>query len=246
MNPLYYHAHHQYHGEDLPFWQAIAGRFGGPVLELGCGTGRVLLHLAEKGWPMVGVDNDPEMLGFLNSTVLQTVAGKVELQEADMRSLNLMRLFPLVILPCNTLSTFPSADRRQIFERVGQHLLPGGKFVFSMPNPEALLELPEVGERELEEEFPHPDSGQPVQVFSRWLRVGDEKITFFWEYTHPGLLNPVVEEASTTHLLDSLEIYLTDLHAAGLAVEEIYGDFEGTEFEPGDTYWIVVAGLSNG
>ena len=62
MLPLLYHAHHNRYKEDLPFWLELAARHGDPVLELGCGSGRVLLALAQDGYQVYGLDNDPGML----------------------------------------------------------------------------------------------------------------------------------------------------------------------------------------
>jgi ubiquinone/menaquinone biosynthesis C-methylase UbiE len=47
MFPQLYHIHHNAHTEDLPFWLKLAQQQGGPVLELGCGTGRVLIPLIQ-------------------------------------------------------------------------------------------------------------------------------------------------------------------------------------------------------
>ena len=50
MLPSVYHAHHNRHLEDLPFWLDLAAQTGDPLLELGCGTGRVLIPLAQAGY----------------------------------------------------------------------------------------------------------------------------------------------------------------------------------------------------
>ncbi len=56
--PLFYHAQHQNYLEDLPFWLGLAATQGSPILELGCGSGRVLLPLALAGHRVLGIDND--------------------------------------------------------------------------------------------------------------------------------------------------------------------------------------------
>ncbi|HWB68631.1 MAG TPA: class I SAM-dependent methyltransferase, partial [Solirubrobacterales bacterium] len=50
---------------DLPLWEELAERCEGPVLELGCGTGRVAVHLARRGHETIGLDRDRELLGAL-------------------------------------------------------------------------------------------------------------------------------------------------------------------------------------
>ena len=62
MFPELIHAHHNRHLEDLPFWLDLAGETGDPLLELGCGTGRLLVPLGQAGHRVIGVDHDPAML----------------------------------------------------------------------------------------------------------------------------------------------------------------------------------------
>ena len=65
MFPVLYHSHHNPYQEDIPFWSALAEETQDPVLELGCGTGRVLTHLIQDQRHVYGLDNDLEMLTFL-------------------------------------------------------------------------------------------------------------------------------------------------------------------------------------
>jgi 2-polyprenyl-3-methyl-5-hydroxy-6-metoxy-1,4-benzoquinol methylase len=53
------------YGADLPLWRELAARCGGPVLEVGCGTGRVALDLARRGHSVTGVDTDPQLVTAL-------------------------------------------------------------------------------------------------------------------------------------------------------------------------------------
>jgi SAM-dependent methyltransferase len=241
MDPVIYHTHHALRSEDLSFWRDLAVETGGPVLELGCGTGRVLLRLLKENIQVHGIDNDPEMLTYLNRMIPPTLAWQAEVDEADMRTFDLGKQFPLVILPCNTYSTFTSADRKRICERSRRHLQPGGKFVFSVPNTLILQDLEEVGAVELEDEFAHPATGNPIQVYSSWEKDGD-RITFFWRYDH---LYPdgrvMTTENETTHVLDSPQVYLSELSAAGLKPAAAYGDFYRAGFTPDSPYFILVA-----
>jgi SAM-dependent methyltransferase len=92
---------------------------GGPILEVGCGTGRLTRPLAAIGFDVVGLDNDPEMLAWS--------APRVELVEADMRDFDLTARFPLVIVPYNTLQLLTTDDdQRACFASMTRHLLPDG------------------------------------------------------------------------------------------------------------------------
>ena len=104
--PLLYHTHHQHVTEDLPFWQSLARWQGDPILELGCGTGRVLLPLAEAGHTVYGIDNAPNMLSFLRQRIPPELEDHIHLFEADMTHFSIDERFRLILLPCNTYSTF--------------------------------------------------------------------------------------------------------------------------------------------
>ena len=75
--PSFYHAHHNAFRSDIPFWLDLARRQGSPILELGCGTGRVLIPLAEAGYTVYGLDIDPEMLEFCLQQVPPVIINNV-------------------------------------------------------------------------------------------------------------------------------------------------------------------------
>src|SRR5512139_2330905 len=112
MFPQLYHAHHNRYLEDIPFWLELAAQHGDPVLELGCGTGRVLLPLVRAGHRVVGLDNDLSMLHFLRSHLDTTLQPAPEVFVADLAAFRLAVRFPLIILPCNTFSTLSAEIRR--------------------------------------------------------------------------------------------------------------------------------------
>ena len=140
MFPQLYHTHHNRNLEDLPFWLELAAQAGDPILELGCGTGRVLIPLAQAGYRTVGLDNDPAMLKFLQTQLGPGIPHSPELIEADISEFELARQFPLIILPCNTFSTLSNEQRLDCLGCVRRHLRYGGIFAVSLPNPELLLD----------------------------------------------------------------------------------------------------------
>lgn len=242
MLPLLYHTHHSANKEDIPFWLELANQWGTPILELGCGTGRVLIPLAQAGYTMYGVDNDPEMLACLhqNLNAAALPADQVFIVEADMTSLALAKTFPLVILPCNTFSTLTPTARQATLTSVYALLDQGGRFAISMPNPVMLLELPRRSEAEVEDTFSHPLTGNPVQVLSAWQRTRTHFIvTWLYEHLLPdGRVERVSTEAK--HWLTPGETILREIDAAGLVIEAIYGDFKGTEYDPEADNMIIV------
>lgn len=238
LDPLLYHAHHLLRADDLTFWQTLATTQGDPILELGCGTGRILLTLAGMGYRVTGLDADPNMLAYLH-TSLTSALPNLTILEGDMRTFSLPERFAQIILPCNTYSTFPSRERKQILQTIRRHLQPGGTFTFSSPNPAILLDLEPTSDFDFEDEFPHPETGHPVEVYSSWARTG-ETVTFLWRYDHlfPNG-NTSDHIASTSHFLDPIEQYLAELHEAGLSLLTEFGDFEYNPYASDSPYWIV-------
>ncbi|HLG51421.1 MAG TPA: class I SAM-dependent methyltransferase [Chloroflexota bacterium] len=123
--------------DDIPLWTALARRTGGPVLELACGTGRVLLPLARAGLAVVGVDVSAAMLAAARAKVqAASVQSRVELIQADVLELALDRRFPLAIIALDSFGHFVDGDApRRALERIRQHLLPDGILALDLTNP---------------------------------------------------------------------------------------------------------------
>ena len=239
--PLLYHAHHALQSEDLPLWLALADQAGDPLLELGCGTGRVLIPLAQAGHQVYGLDRQADMLIYLRQRLPASLSSQVHIWQGDMLDFCLGRQFPLILLPCNTLSTLSGDQRRRVYRQVRQHLQPGGIFAASLPNPATLLDLPDRGEAEVEEVFPHPLDGEPVQVSSAWRR--DERgFHLTWHYDHL-LPDGRVQRTSllTNHALQPAGAYLGELQAAGFHTIQLYGDFDRSSYSPDSPALILIA-----
>lgn len=242
MFPELYHAHHNRYTEDLAFWLDLAAQVGDPLLELGCGTGRVLVPLAQAGHHCIGIDRDLAMLQFLQAWI-----GKLKPNPhffaADMTRFNLSLKFTLIILPCNTFSTLSKDDRLGCLRCVHKHLKPGGLFAVSIPNPVSLAQQPESSDSELEDEFIHPRTGNPVQVSSSWQRTKD---TFRLSWTYDQLFpDGKVERltAQTIHHIQPEADYLAEIHDAGLEIMDLYGDFNRSPYTGKSPFLISVAKL---
>lgn len=228
MFPALYHAHHRQYDEDLPFWLNLANQQGGPVLELGCGSGRVLLPLAQAGFHTVGLDNDLGMLRYLRTAQPPGLQPAPLLFAANLTDFHLAQRFPLVLLPCNTWSVLDAGQRRQALGCIALHLAPGGIFAASLPNPEFLRDLPAHSEADVDETFTHPLTGNPVQVSSGWQRTRNHFIVT-WHYDHL-LPDGGVERLTvqSRHDLIPAEAYLEELRQAGLQTQAQYGEYDGT------------------
>jgi SAM-dependent methyltransferase len=118
---------------------------GGTVLELGAGSGRVAADLAARGLSVTGVEIGPAMLvqaEARRAAVPKDVAARIELIRGDMTSLNLRRVFDLVVCPFFTLAHVPAgAAWKNTFATVARHLAPGGLAAVHLPRLE-IMRLP--------------------------------------------------------------------------------------------------------
>lgn len=125
---------------DVPFYVSEARDAGGPVLEIGVGTGRVARAIAGVGVDVVGVDVSPSMLAQAREVLAADgLTDRVDLHEGDMRELDLGdRAFPLAILPYRVLAHALTPDEvLATFTSIRRHLEPGGRMVFNVPVPKA-------------------------------------------------------------------------------------------------------------
>lgn len=109
---------------DLPVWKELAASTGGTIVELGCGVGRVTLHLAAAGRPVLGIDRDPELVGFLRSKV-----GRHSLTVGlgDARSVTVKGDVGLVLAPMQLMQLLAGPEERSAcLTRVAEMLAPGG------------------------------------------------------------------------------------------------------------------------
>ncbi len=241
MFPALYHRHHSEYTEDLPFWLELAAHSSGPILELGCGTGRVLLPLARAGHTVYGLDSDIEMLRFAAHQITQETRPLIHLFQADMSRFRTAVQFGLIILPCNTLSALTRPVLSKTLACARQHLTSGGVFAASFPNPRLLAQMPKQGAEEVEEVFLHPEDDEPVQVSSAWEH-DEEYFQVHWYYDHL-LPDGRVErlEAGVKHHILPLNAYLEVFQAAGFTRLQTYGTFTYLRYRKNSPHLIIVA-----
>jgi SAM-dependent methyltransferase len=134
---------------DLALWEELATDAGGPTLDLGCGTGRVALHLARRGNPVTGVDVEPSLIAAFGERALELPAAATI---GDARDFALEAEFDLVLAPMQLLQLFAGSEERvRCLRRIAAHLSPDGVAAFaiveSVPEPtDAAAPLPDTRE----------------------------------------------------------------------------------------------------
>lgn len=227
--------------EDLQFWERLAKKTSGPILELGCGSGRILLSIADQQKMLVGVEIRHDYLLILKKRAEIKQYQNVVYFQANITNFNLNLKFDLICIPCNTYSSLTEIQRRAALQCAGKHLSESGILVISLPNPSLFKDLPETGDLEVEDVFPHPVDNEPVQVSTRWECFSDH-IDIFWFYDHlksDGQVNRYREVVR--HYLLSNEEYLAELNQSGFISRFVYGDYDLSHYEEGSPHLILVS-----
>jgi SAM-dependent methyltransferase len=238
---LYDLVHHDYR-DDLEFYRRLARDAGGPVLELGAGSGRVSHALARAGVEVVAVEPAPAMRtrGEEQAAALG-LSERVHYVDADMRSLTLAGRYPLIIAPFNGLMHLPNLDDQDAaLASVVDHLTPGGLFACDLYAPRFL-----------------PD-GQPR---AESVRLPDGRAADLWTFQQH---DPLRQRIITEHRLDELDRegrvhrrrarleqryfgryeFERALRCAGLADLRVYGDFARGPVTATSHQWVFVARVS--
>jgi hypothetical protein len=122
-----------------------------------------------------------------------------------------------------------------------QHLCAGGVFAFSIPNPNIFEILEPQAEPEVEEIFPHPLDGEPVQVSSGWQRTR-HYFTIYWHYDHL-LPDGHIQRTNiqVKHYRNPYQVYLEELQAQGFKNLTVLGDFDRSPYSQDSNRLIVLA-----
>ena len=174
---------------DLPFYLELAEQTVGPILEVACGTGRVLLPIARKGIEIHGVDNSRPMLKILEASLArepQTVRQKVTLHEGDMRDFRLGRQFPLVIIPFRPMQHMHTVeDQVSALTSAALHLTESGILAFDVFYPKFDVIAAKIGEEVLELEWTSdPDSKEIVRRYFRKESVAKIDQIFYFTFIY--------------------------------------------------------------
>jgi SAM-dependent methyltransferase len=234
---------------DLDVYLALARRTGGPILELGAGTGRLTLALARAGHDVTAVDLDPAMLDRARAATAAAgpdTAARVAFVEADLLDLRLPTAgrFALAFIALNTIFLLATRERqRQALRTLAAHLAPGGVAVVDiwLPDTDDLARFD--GRMIFEYERQDPETGTTVTKVAAARHdptTGVIELTSIFEEGRPGeaAVRWIRRDALRLIGADELRAMAED---AGLEVEVIGGDYDLDPIRPGSDRAILVA-----
>jgi SAM-dependent methyltransferase len=241
--------------DDAGFWQKMAVAGGGdPVLELGCGTGRVLVPLARAGAEITGLDLSGGMLERCRAKIAgepREVRDRVQLVEADMTSFDIGRRFASIICPFAGFQHLLTVDEQlACLGRCRAHLFPQGRLLLDLPNPDpapAEYTRHELEEGEAAAQVVDWTDGRRIRWwmtvigYDRSLQCSECEVTY----------EIVAVDGRTRRVTETISLRYTFryelehlLFRAGFRLLTLYGDYDCSPLGDESPAMIAVAGLS--
>lgn len=229
---------------DLPLYRELARRVDGPILDAMCGTGRVVVVLAQAGFETVGLDIAPAMIriGEAKCAALGLDHG-VRFVQGDVRVVDLHERFGLVLVPMNSFMHLETvADQLAALRTIRRHLLPDGLLVLDLFNPDPSDLMADQGVLLYERAFTG-ENGQMVQKYVlRRTDMAAQRQTVEFIYDELDAEGRVTRRALPFVMRWLYRFEAEHLLArAGFEVEAIYGDYDLAPYESASPQLIVIA-----
>ena len=229
---------------DIAFWQrlALAGGNDGPVLELGCGTGRVALPVVKAGATLVGVDFSAPMLARARRRLIRArLTHRALLVRGDIRQLPFRSRngFGLVMAPYGILQSLTSErDLQATLKSVARVLRPGGLFALDL-----VPDLPRWSEYRRRTSLKgRRDARTTVTLVESVRQDRRRKLTIFdQEYVERRGRSRTIHRFALTFRTLSVPQVARRLERAGFAVLSILGDYEGGPWDVRADVWVIIA-----
>jgi SAM-dependent methyltransferase len=234
---------HDPYRADVEVIVAFARRFGGPVLELACGSGRLLAPLAQAGFDATGVDSSAAMLERARAR-LDKLGVTADLREQRVEALDLERSFRTIVFGLDSFGLLiRRTDQARALAAIRKLMTHDGRFILDLTNGN-LRGAAEPGEELLHDvTAPDPETGRPItKIVLRRPLPGEQldELRFFYdEQDARGYLQRTTVDLRL-RWFTRFELELL-LESAGFVVDELYGNYELEPFGDASPRLLVVA-----
>jgi SAM-dependent methyltransferase len=237
--------------QDVAFYRNATEKYGDPVLELGCGTGRVTSAIAEAGYRVVGLDISKRMLeraAEKRAGLATDTRKRIRLVHGDMTQFELGEIFPTIIIPFRPFQHLLETEQQLgCLSCARKHLAPGGRLIvdFFQTDAERMHDPMFLKEAVISEyDLPggrHVMLSERVAAFHRGLQRNDVEMIF--RVTHADGKQERLVMAWTLRYFFRYEVEHL-LARSGFRVEALYGDFDGSPLEDDSPEMVFVASLA--
>lgn len=223
--------------DDIGFYLARAKALGGPVLELGCGTGRVCIPLAEDGNETWALDLSEEMLAQLRGKLKDLSPAAVQrlhVVHGSMAGFDLGRKFDLIILPFRAFQALAErAEHEACLERIGKHLSEQGRFIMHVFKPKGVFDQSWVQPESFDWEVTDPRTGRKVRRYEQRRKIDLDRQVLYVDlvYRIEGSTEDIVEPLAVSYFFEDQMRSL--LQRRGYAIFEELGYFDGRPMASG-------------
>jgi len=226
----------RWYKRDAAFYRRIVGGLGGPVLEIGCGTGRLLVPWLRDGLEVTGVDLSENMLERARERIARLGASarsRARLVQKDMRRLSFRGEFNVAVCAFNTMMhLYTHEDIASFLRGVHRALKPDGTFLFDVLNPDFRWLLRDPARRWSRIRFKHPYYNTWYHYTTNHYYDAQEQIAYIYVYHEPVRENDgpsyVLRFGHRIFFPQEL-IYLLETH--GFEVENLFGGFDGSDLD---------------
>lgn len=225
----FYDIEHQHFDEDLDMYRNFAELTMGPLLELACGSGRLLLPLAKDGHELVGVDTSSPMLDRARERAQATgVASRITLAQQDICALRLLQKFSFAFIALGSFAHITTRKgQQQALAAIRNHLTTGASFIIDIANTD-LRHLEHAAGQLLHQGTWTREDGVLLTHFISPATSSTRHILelthFYDQYSQGG---PLTRTTATMHLYifehGEMELLLAQ---AGFTIKEVFGDYD--------------------
>jgi SAM-dependent methyltransferase len=244
MNPAtrarLYQAQYQSFELDLPFWVTLAEEVGDPILEMGCGTGRLVAALGRKGYRVMGLDHDAAMLDRAEAILDPDLRDRVTWIKSNLIAYQLDKPVRLAIGALNTFAYLDDAKFCAALRSACANLTAAGLIALDLPafDPEAASTNEDDDPLDV---FIEPETGTSIElraVVNDQL-PGQLSVTWFYDELLPDgqVIRHPLEETYYQRTQDQMRQLV---HQCGLTVRAIFGDYDFSEYHPGSGQLLMV------
>jgi SAM-dependent methyltransferase len=246
----YYDLTHDHLTDDVPFMLAQAAEAGGPALEIGCGSGRLLVPLARAGYAVTGVDRSGEMLARAEARLAALPAearARARLLRADARTLALPagEDYAFILFGYNTFMHLDEAAAGATLKRLRPLLRPSVRLLIDVANPMLLSQAADDPDFVLEDTLLDPAHGETVRHYTAYESIpGEQAVDVTWVYetrSDEGSDDPTRQRARFRYHYLYPHQYDLLLTLTGFRLSALYGDYDLSPFDEESERLLLIA-----